>query len=312
MNHPEVSIIVPVYNVEKYLGGCLDSLLKQTYSDFEIILVNDGSTDSSGKICEEYADSHPDRIRVINRVNGGLSAARNTGIDNATGAYFVFVDSDDTCDAGFLENMVSVIKESDADMVVSNFEKSDTGYVKVYDNPDDLMEEVLNQTAPFVPSAWGNIYRANLFADGKNRFVPRLIYEDLELYPRLVGCCRKIIHLDRKFYNYLEKRPGSILNKKNAVRTDVLKITDDICGRFRNNPRLYRAACNRRFAANFNVFLLSDDVGIRKSCWAVIKELRSDVLMNRKARLKNRIGASLSYFGAGICRLLFSLLNERH
>ena len=104
-----VSIIVPVYNVEKYIKKCVDSLITQTYSNLEIILVNDGSPDNSGKICDEYAQSDS-RIKVIHKANGGLSDARNTGIDIAEGQYIFFLDSDDWIDCQCIEKLHNLIK----------------------------------------------------------------------------------------------------------------------------------------------------------------------------------------------------------
>lgn len=117
-----ISIIIPVYNVEKYLRRCIDSILSQTYTDFEAILVDDGSTDESGKICDEYAlkDS---RIKVIHKKNGGVSAARNSGLDVAVGEYVAFCDSDDYLSADYLEVIFNSLKENNADCVVCNYTK---------------------------------------------------------------------------------------------------------------------------------------------------------------------------------------------
>ena len=111
----KVSIIIPVYNVESYLRRCLDSVVNQTLKDIEIILVNDGSTDGSLAICEEYA-KNDDRIKIITRKNGGLSAARNTGLDNATSEYIGFIDSDDWVDTNFFENLYNTAIEKNCDV----------------------------------------------------------------------------------------------------------------------------------------------------------------------------------------------------
>jgi len=116
---PEISVIVPVYNVEKYLSRCIDSILNQTFSDFELILVDDGSTDNCGAICDEYAQKDS-RIRVIHQENQGVSSARNHGVEAAMGEYVTFVDSDDWLDSVFLERMYQAMIRYDADMSVSN------------------------------------------------------------------------------------------------------------------------------------------------------------------------------------------------
>ena len=107
------SVIVPVYNVEKYLAKCLDSILAQTYSDFEIIVVNDGSPDNSQQIIDEYAKNYPDKIKPFIKANGGLSDARNFGVEKASGEYLLFVDSDDYIAEKLLENLHKVIKEKE-------------------------------------------------------------------------------------------------------------------------------------------------------------------------------------------------------
>lgn len=114
---PMVSIIMPVYNVEKYIRGSIDSVLAQTYTDFELIIVDDGSPDYSPQICDEYASKN-NRIRVIHKLNGGLSSARNTGVDHANGKYILFIDSDDTIEPDLLEKVVPVAEKENADVTI--------------------------------------------------------------------------------------------------------------------------------------------------------------------------------------------------
>ena len=116
-----ISVIVPVYNVEKYLSRCIDSILNQTYKDYEIILIDDGSKDSSGKICDEYAKNH-NNISVIHTKNRGLSAARNTGTENSHGEYITFVDSDDLISNSFLSDLYTLIVNNNADISLCNFQ----------------------------------------------------------------------------------------------------------------------------------------------------------------------------------------------
>ncbi|MDE6277480.1 MAG: glycosyltransferase [Muribaculaceae bacterium] len=118
---PLVSVIIPVYNVEKYLGECVDSILAQTYPNIEIILVDDGCKDASGKICDEYAAMHPEKIRVIHKTNGGVSSARNAGIEIAKGNFIGFIDSDDTIKPEMYAEMVEASFSNNAPIVVSGF-----------------------------------------------------------------------------------------------------------------------------------------------------------------------------------------------
>ena len=117
---PHVSVIVPVYNVEEYLRKCIDSIVAQTLKDIEIILVDDGSTDGSGTICDEYA-SQDKRVRVVHKINGGLSSARNTGIEAASAPFLMFIDSDDWVEPNFCEKPYLAAKNNNADLVLFSF-----------------------------------------------------------------------------------------------------------------------------------------------------------------------------------------------
>ena len=167
----EVSIIVPVYQVEKYIRQCVDSILAQTFTDFELILVDDGSKDQSGKICDEYARMDT-RVKVIHQKNSGVAAARNHGIACANGSYLCFVDADDWIENTMIMQCLSQIKENDADMAVCGFERIDldsgkvvgrdmTGYgnsVKEITPKDDFMVFVN-------PAPWNKIYKREKIKD---------------------------------------------------------------------------------------------------------------------------------------------------
>ena len=120
MNNELISIIIPVYNAEKYLRQCLDSIINQTYTNFEVLLVNDGSTDSSGMICQEYVENDS-RFRYFEKENGGASSARNLGLERSGGAYITFIDSDDWVTPEYLEVLYTTLKENDVDISISSF-----------------------------------------------------------------------------------------------------------------------------------------------------------------------------------------------
>ena len=119
----EISIIVPIYNVEEYLCKCLDSIVNQTYTDYELILIDDGSTDDSGKIADEYS-SKDDRITVIHKKNSGVSDARNRGLENASGKYICFIDADDWIEVSYLEELLLLAKSNDADIAMCSYLKN--------------------------------------------------------------------------------------------------------------------------------------------------------------------------------------------
>ena len=141
-----ISVIVPVYNVESCLGKCLDSILEQTYRDFELLLIDDGATDSSGDICERYAKTD-ERIKVFHKPNGGLSDARNYGIERASGDYLTFIDSDDYIIANYLEVLYKMATENNAEMLNINFILTNGNMPKK--DIQKFFNELKNRTSPF-------------------------------------------------------------------------------------------------------------------------------------------------------------------
>lgn len=219
------SLIVPVYNVAAYLPRCMDSLLCQQCDSWEIILVDDGATDGKcPAICDEYAARYPDLVRVIHQANGGLGAARNTGIESARGDYLLFVDSDDTVAADTLARLGQEIERSHADMYVFSFryvsEEGEerpaeprcskvTGEVQTLaDTPELLLDP---------PMAWNRLCRRSLFLDNGIRFPGRVWYEDLCTTPSLLLKAESIVQIEDPFYGYL-LRAGSIMRSSNLKR----------------------------------------------------------------------------------------------
>ena len=218
---PLVSVIVPVYNVEPYLRRCIDSLINQTLQDIEIILVDDGSTDGSGQICNEYAAKDA-RIRVVHQENAGLSEARNTGIDCARANYLMFVDSDDWVEPEFCELPLTIGKEQQADLVMFQFRRIQNGKekkrryyyidegIKTQAEAFDLIQGAVGM------AAWNKLYHRDLYRI--NRYPKGKNYEDSFLTPILVHEAKRIVYTPTALYNY-EKRTGSIttdLSAKNA------------------------------------------------------------------------------------------------
>lgn len=162
-----VSVITPIYNVENYLNECIDSLLRQTYTNLEILLVNDGSTDNSLRICESYNDS---RIRIITKENGGLSSARNIALDQAKGVYILFVDSDDYVENNYVERLVVAIQSDKyADVVQCSYRKSGlVNQVYTHDSVEisgvDAFEDYFNCTT-LTPMVWDKIYKKSIIGD---------------------------------------------------------------------------------------------------------------------------------------------------
>lgn len=213
-----VSIIVPVYKVEEYLDEAIASLVGQTYSDIEIILVDDGSPDNCGKMCDEWAKKD-ERIRVIHQENAGLSMARNAGIEASNGAYLLFVDSDDFTEVTYVEELYSAISENQADMAIAGvvcLKKDGSRSLKRV--TDFEKEEIDNLTAMLRMEkgggeqegyivVWNKIYRRELWMSV--RFPEGKIYEDNYVMPELYCACDKIVLINSCLYVY-RRREGSI------------------------------------------------------------------------------------------------------
>lgn len=173
MSSLKISIIVPVYNVEKYLPRCIDSILAQTFTDFELLLIDDGSPDNSGKICDEYAKSDK-RIRVFHKENGGVSSARNLGLDNVKGEWIAFVDSDDTVSRLYLQNMANVIMDEDM-MVLSNYRKETRTYCAVkLDNVTlrnvDIVRYFIDNKVMALSAPYSKLYKQSIIRENSLRF----------------------------------------------------------------------------------------------------------------------------------------------
>lgn len=237
---PLVSVIIPIYNVEKYLKECIDSVLNQTYRNIEIILVDDGSSDGCGAMCDAYAEQD-ERVRVIHTSNKGPSAARNSGMDIATGEFITFLDSDDWLCKGAVEGYVQCFaKHSGLDLVESQiYLVSSGGSCNVNDCVGDsqaemriltgaeLMERFCTELYSFsLPSASNKCYRRSLLQG--HRFIEDRVYEDLEFNLRLYPHVKSYMRWEQVTYYYREIRPGSITDQ-DAASTKKLSQLHDCC-----------------------------------------------------------------------------------
>ena len=220
----EVSIIVPVYQVEKYIRQCVDSILVQTFTDFELILVDDGSTDKSGEICDEYAKADG-RVKVIHQTNGGLSSARNSGMDHAKGKYFMFIDSDDFIAPNMVECLYKSINEQCADIAVCNFmfyyedeeEKSfhtNIGF-EILSGADIFFNRKNERNYGVWTIACNKLYKSETFSTV--RFRPGKYHEDEFWANDIYQMNIKIVAISDCLY-YYRQRDNSIMKKKNINR----------------------------------------------------------------------------------------------
>ncbi len=221
MNNPPFSVVIPVFNTEKYLHQCVDSVLTQSYDNFEVIMVNDGSTDSSPAICEKYLVTDK-RVKVINKPNGGLSDARNLGLLNATGTYILFLDSDDYWDdPNFLEGLTRLLAEPAPDVIVFGYKKifEDTG--KIVDATPISKKTCINYRSKeeafgflskenlYISSAWSKLVKRDLLLDNNITFEKGVTSEDIEWSAKVAIYSSSFLYLPSSIYAY-RQRKGSI------------------------------------------------------------------------------------------------------
>jgi glycosyltransferase involved in cell wall biosynthesis len=220
LKQPLISVIVPVYNVEIYLRKCLDSIINQTYKNLEIILVDDGSPDNCGKVCDEYATKDK-RVKVIHKANGGQSSARNAGLDIATGEYIAFVDSDDYIAENMYEDLIGIAQKEMADIVTYTFYIIDSRGIRIAQTVDAdnlsideirylvLMDKYLN-------CACDKLHKAELFKD--LRFFEGVYSEDLFITPTLFFRAQKVVLTQKPYYYYNCTNQNSTMSQFNAKR----------------------------------------------------------------------------------------------
>lgn len=257
---PCVSVVVPVYNVEAYLEKCVRSILSQTYPDLEVILVDDGSTDPSGALCEDLARTDP-RVRVIHQENQGLGGARNTGIEAARGEWLLFVDSDDWLEPDLLARELEAARRTGADLVVPAFRTVDEAGRELAVLREDLPKDVglaLEEHPRLLlmaPCAWGKLYRARLFLESGVRYPPRVWYEDLRTTFKLLPLAGRVVAVDAVGVNYLQ-RAGSIMNNKNLSRNrEIVEAMEDLLGWYREHGLLERYRPELEYLALYHVYL---------------------------------------------------------
>lgn len=254
----KVSVIIPVYKVEPFIQKCVDSVIKQTYKNLEIILVDDGSPDNCPAICDKYAGKDP-RVKVVHKQNGGLSDARNFGIEASTGEYLTFIDSDDYVSKDFIEALINGLESCGADICATGFKKvfedspeetpQQDFEVKSFSGKDALKTfyklNEMESRVPFDIIACAKLYKRKTF--DTLRFPVGRLHEDEYLTPKLYYSAEVCAHVSGQRYFYLQ-REGSITQKKN--KKNYIDICDMLAGRVRffeemNEPEFLRIALNR-------------------------------------------------------------------
>lgn len=231
---PSVSIIVPVYNAEKYLNRCIDSILSQTKTDFELLLIDDGSKDNSGRICDEYTEKDA-RVRVFHKPNGGVSSARNLGLDNAKGKWITFVDADDRCSCNYLEHLLSKVKD-DTDLIISyavicdsTGEKAEV-YPEYRVNATNFERLFVDSDMHWHTSPWAKLYRASIIYENSLRFNEMMhIGEDADFLFSFMLITDKIYVSSDTDYYYTCDVSGSLTKRINTIDSELASYRTILC-----------------------------------------------------------------------------------
>ena len=292
---PLVSVIIPVYNVEKYLPQCLDSLLAQTYKNFEAVAVNDGSPDGSLRILEEYARKDS-RIKVFTKENGGIADVRNYGIEHASGELVAYVDSDDALHPDYLKVLVSTLTTYDADIAAAGFVRyyEDNGRMDerihgvgtVVMDREAALKDYLSPATLTSVNTWNKVYKKSLFTENGIKFPAGLIYEDALTMHKIYMCAKRVVYTDEPVY-YYRQRFGSIMNAKFddrclALKTIYPSVKKDLeDAGYTLEPELE----NYKLVNDLNMINAVADSA--KPDKALFEEMKNEILSAKESYLKN-------------------------
>lgn len=293
----KVSVIIPIYNVEKYLKTCLDSIVQQTYDNLEVILVNDGSTDNSLKICSHYKEKY--NWKLIDKKNGGLSSARNAGLDQMTGDYIFFLDSDDWIEKNIIEKMVFDLEKTNSDIAECGiywvYEKekvNDCEKNEIIMNKFETLEGYLLQTKKVHSAVWNKLYKKYIFDD--LRFDEGRLHEDGFFMYQALYKIKKYILCNYSGYYYRQNREGSIMSvtvkPQNIIDvTDMMEKRNDF---FKNNQEynlqqmsesyFYRTTLTNLITSK----LIIHDDNLTNKLKNILKENKKNIMRNKYLKTK--------------------------
>lgn len=297
---PKVSVIVPVYNVEKYIRKCLETLMEQTMQEIEIIIVNDGTKDNSMNIVREFVEKYPEKIVVLEKKNGGLSDARNYAIPYAKGEYIAFLDSDDYVEKTIYEEMYEIAKKENSDMVECDFYweypnkiKKDVG--EKYHNKKEMLEKVR-------VVAWNKLIKREILEKTQITFPVGYRYEDVEFTYKLIPYLKKVSFLKKPCVHYVQ-REGSISNSQNERTKEIFEILEHVIEFYKEKgfyeeyqEQLEYVYARFLFCSSFLRMVKIQDKNIRKDLlnqtWENVNQKFPNWKKNKILR-KNRSGKDL-------------------
>ena len=319
---PLISIIVPVYNLEKLICKCVESLLAQTYKNIEIILVNDGSKDTSPAICDKYAAAD-NRVKVIHKANAGVSEARNSGLDAMNGEYVTFIDGDDFVTEDLIECLYKVTADNNADIsTCAHFRLEFDGTIK-YVNPMDTETEatIINNGENAVAdmfygkscsaSSWGKLYKKEIFSE--LRFPDYVMGEDTYVAYHAFRKATTVAHTNRPLYYYVQHTASVTNNKANYYKFyDYIRLYDHIisCETNNKNEKYMLSVYNRLIENNFWVYMKLRNcpnmfIQEKKHIEDNIKKYRKYVINNPLSEMRVRLACLVSLGGMNALNIVY-------
>ena len=315
-NIPKISVIIPVYNAEKYLHRCIDSVLAQTYKDFELLLIDDGSKDSSGAICDEYA-ARDSRVKVFHKENGGVSSARNAGLAIASGDWIMHLDGDDWIAPDIQERLIRKGEDTGADIVMGDFLFAYSDRDILYSLPDwdNNKTASLNRYITSVwTCVWGGIHKRSLYEVYQLKSPQGVTYcEDFHLIVRLCYHARKVVNIRQPFYHYRQQEGSVMHNLNKRTERDEQWVYQDII-RFFKEQGVYddyrKRMCWRMLKA-------TQELVLDKSTWKAFQEMVPEKkhyiwdcpYINRKLKMNMWC---LTHHLSWISQLMLNLRKLRH
>lgn len=299
----KISVIIPIYQVEKFLNKCIESVISQTYKCLEILLIDDGSKDNCPKICDQYAKEDK-RIKIIHKENGGLSDARNMGIKNAKGDYIFFLDSDDWVDQRIISHLYMLIKKYDADIAECQYEKvykedaiinnEDKEEIKVY-TPKESLENLITERSGNRVVSWNKLYKKKLF--NQIEFPMGKIHEDEYTTYKLLYQCKKIVVTNLKFYYYRQRENSIISEKFNPKRLDVIQAYEEKLEFYKkkNEIELYQKEIPKFLYILLNCYYNSKKAKFNKEIVKNIKDKYRKIYREYKKIKSNNIKERVKY-----------------
>lgn len=259
---PKISVVIPVYNVEAYLPQCIDSVLAQNFEDYEVILVNDGSTDGSLAIAQQYERTN-EKVKLISQENKGLGGARNTGIQHASGEFICFIDSDDTIAPDTLATAADTIDRLNCDIAIFDIEYVDEGGAALatqagLDEKMEVFDLVSHRSVLFCPSsACNKIFRRTLFTENQILFPERVWFEDIRTITKLYPHASKMCYIPKPFYKYLQ-RAGSIMHSAKVSRNaEIMEALADVIAYYREHGYYDDYRAELEYLVIENVYVLA-------------------------------------------------------